>query len=212
MCWNAEVSLNTFLFSSFVLGLVMYNNLYTQYKIPELNNVWIYVFFASFIIMQLFEFFIWRNINNKFYNHIFSVAATLLLLFQPIASLMILSNITIRNTLLIIYISFTILYSIYKFNTKNIHTTISKKTHLHWHFFGSLPIEKLVWLFFLFFSLFYEKKWYGILFGIITLIVFLFYFYKDNTAGSMWCWSINGFFILLSFYLLFYLPFREQYT
>ena len=53
MCWNESVSLNTFLFSSFVLLLVMYNNYYTKYKITELDNVWIYLFLASFIFMQL---------------------------------------------------------------------------------------------------------------------------------------------------------------
>ena len=53
MCWNESVSLNTFLFSSFVLLLIIYNNYYTKYKIPELNNVWIYLFLASFISMQL---------------------------------------------------------------------------------------------------------------------------------------------------------------
>ena len=68
MCWNAEVSLNTFLFSSFVLCLIIYNNTYTQYKIKDFNNIWIYLFFVSFILMQLFEFFIWRNVDNKLYN------------------------------------------------------------------------------------------------------------------------------------------------
>ena len=29
MCWNKEVSLNTFLFSSFVFLLILYNNKYT---------------------------------------------------------------------------------------------------------------------------------------------------------------------------------------
>ena len=45
MCWNKEVSLNTFIFSIFVLLLIMYNNAYTQYKIEELNSIWVYLFF-----------------------------------------------------------------------------------------------------------------------------------------------------------------------
>ena len=101
MCWNQHVSLNTFLFSTFVLILIIYNNKYTQYKIKELNNTWMYIFLFSFILMQLIEFFIWRNLNNK-YNQIWSNIAVLLLLFQPIASVMILSNIEIRNVLLLI--------------------------------------------------------------------------------------------------------------
>ena len=82
MCWNQEVSLNTFLFSMFVLLLIIYNNKYTQYKIKELDNIWMYLFLASFIFMQLIEFFIWRNINNKFYNHLFSTMAVILLIIQ----------------------------------------------------------------------------------------------------------------------------------
>jgi len=92
MCWNESVSLNTFMFSSFILLLIIYNNLFTQYKIQELNNIWVYLFLASFIFMQLIEFFIWRNINNKFYNKLFSIIATLLLIIQPIMSIMILTN------------------------------------------------------------------------------------------------------------------------
>ena len=53
MCWNASVSLNTFLFSSFILGLIIYNNLFTKYKIQHLNNIWAYLFLSSFILMQL---------------------------------------------------------------------------------------------------------------------------------------------------------------
>ena len=42
--WNKDISLNTFLFSSFVLLLIIYNNTYTQYKINELENIWMYLF------------------------------------------------------------------------------------------------------------------------------------------------------------------------
>ena len=70
MCWNSEVSLNTFAFSTFVLGMIIYNNAYTQYKIPELNNIWVYLLLFSVISMQLVEFFVWRNIDNKYYNHL----------------------------------------------------------------------------------------------------------------------------------------------
>ena len=73
MCWNEHVSLNTFLFSSFILLLIIYNNAYTKYKIEELNNINIYIFLASIIFIQLIEFFIWRNMNNKYYNNFFSI-------------------------------------------------------------------------------------------------------------------------------------------
>ena len=135
MCWNEHVSLNTFLFSSFVLLLIIYNNLFTKYKIQELNNTFIYLFIASFVFIQLIEFFIWKNINNKFYNNIFSICATLLIIIQPIISIMIITNIKMRNLLLLFYLLLAIPFSLYKFFTKDIHTVISESGHLRWKFF-----------------------------------------------------------------------------
>ena len=210
MCWNEHVSLNTFLFSSFVLLLIIYNNEYTKYKIQELNNPYIYIFLASFIFMQLIEFFIWRNINNKVYNNIFSIFGILLILIQPVASLMILKNIQLRNLLIMIYLFFVIPFSIYKFSTKHIHSVVSKRGHLNWKFFGVNPFSFLMWLFFLLFIFFYEKIWFGIIFGVVSLLVVAVNFINDGSAGSIWCWSINLIMIYYAFYLLLYLPFLEK--
>ena len=210
MCWNETVSLNTFLFSSFVLLLIIYNNLFTKYKIQELNNNFIYLFIASFVVMQLIEFFIWKNINNKFYNKIFSIAATLLLIIQPIISIMILSNIQLRNMLISLYLLFAIPFSIYKFSTQNIHSVISKTGHLDWKFFDIAPIISLVWLFFFIFSFIYEKKWVGLIFGLGTLLITFINYSHDQTMWSMWCWSVNSIMIYYAIYLLIYLPFLEK--
>ena len=68
MCWNQYVSINTFVFSVFVLLLIMYNNKYSPYKIKELDNIYAYIFLMSFFTMQLIEFFLWRNLDNKELN------------------------------------------------------------------------------------------------------------------------------------------------
>lgn len=210
MCWNENVSLNTFLFSGFVLILIIYNNSFTKYKIPELNNKWIYLFIASFIFMQLFEFFIWRNINNAFYNNLFSIFAILLLIIQPIASIMIITNVQMRNSLLMIYLLLAIPFSIYKFSTKHIHSVISKNGHLKWLFFEVSPIIWISWLFFFLFSFVYEKKWFGLIFGLVTLLIATINYKNDNTIGSMWCWGVNSIMIYYAIYLLIYLPFLEK--
>ncbi len=208
MCWNATVSLNTFLFSNFVLLLIYYNNTYTQYKIKEFDNVWLYVLFESFILMQLIEFFIWRNLNNKFYNNVFSILANILLIFQPITSMMLLSDHTIRNTLLSSYLLLTIPFALYNFATKYIHSEKSKNGHLMWHFVDeSMMILILIWSVWLFFSLFsfvYEQKFIGgILFWAMALIFSYYNYIKDDTVGSMWCWAINLTMIYYAAYLLF---------
>jgi len=210
MCWNQHVSLNTFLFSIFVLLLIIYNNTFTQYKIKHLNNPWMYLFFASFIFMQLIEFFIWRNIDDKFYNNIFSTMAALLIVLQPVASLMLLSNVPLRNALLMIYIATAAPYFIYKISTKTMYSTVSKKGHLIWSFFNNTLLTFGWWLFFLLFSLFYERKWSGFLFGFLSMCIFYYNYAKERTFGSIWCWVINSIMIYYAAYLLIYLPFCEN--
>jgi hypothetical protein len=167
--------------------------------------------------MQLIEFFIWRNIDNKFYNHIFSTMAAALIFFQPLASLMLLSNVSLRNTLLIIYITTATPYFIYKMLTKTMHSTVSKKGHLNWGFsdlngvfFGKTLFAFVCWLFFFLFSLFYERKWSGFFFGLILLITSYYNYTNDQTVGSMWCWIVNSIMIYYAVYLLLYLPFCEK--
>jgi len=210
MCWNETVSLNTFLFSSFVLLLIIYNNAFTKYKITELNNIWIYLFIASFIFMQLVECFIWRNIHNKFYNNLFSIIGVCLLISQPIFSIMILSKTSLRNKLLFSYLLLALPYSIYKFLTKNIHSVVSKGGHLVWNFFENPPIVSFIWLFFFLFSLIYEKKWIGILFSTITLLLAYYNYKNDNSMWSLWCWMVNSAMIYYAVYLLIFLPFFEK--
>lgn len=210
MCWNESVSLNTFFFSSFVLALIIYNNSYTKYKIQELNYNWMYIFFASFIFMQLIEFFIWRNINNKFYNNIFSILGLLLLFIQPIASIMLLQNIELRNLLLASYLLVATPYSIYQFSTKHIHTVVSKLGHLKWTIFQNPSIVWVAWLFFFLFSFVYRKHWSGLLFAFITLLISFLNYKNDQTMASMWCWSVNSVMIYYAIYLLIYLPFLEK--
>jgi hypothetical protein len=210
MCWNENVSLNTFVFSMFVLLLIIYNNKYTQYKITELNNIWVYIFFTSFISIQLVEFFIWKNINNKFYNHLFSLIGALIIFIQPVCSLMILSNISLRNILLATYLIPSIPYMIYKMLTKDIYTTISKGGKLRWHFFESSPLLVIIWIFYLLFSVVYEKYIMCILLGIGLLGVTYYNYKKDESYSSMWCWFVNSIMIYYAFYLLIVLPFYEK--
>jgi len=210
MCWNENVSLNTFLFSGFILALIIYNNAFTKYKIQELNDKWVYLFFASFIFMQLIEFFIWRNINNKFYNNLFSIIATLLLLAQPLVSIMILKNVELRNSLIYSYLSIIIPFSIYKFSTNHVYSTVSKGGHLIWNFFDIPRVTWIVWLFFFLFSFAYEKNWFAIIFSLVTLLITFINYKNENTIGSMWCWAVNSIMIYYAIYLLIYLPFLEK--
>jgi hypothetical protein len=214
MCWNQTVSLNTFLFSIFVLILIVYNNAYTQYKIKELNNFWVYMFFLSFIFMQFIEYFIWRNIKSPYYNSLFSILATLLLLIQPAVSLMLLSNEKLKYNMLFVYLVLAVPFAVYRLTTKRMYSVVSPGGHLQWNFLTRHDVwyEAIlfwIWLFFFLFSFFYNKNYFAFGFGFIMLLISIWNYYQDNSVGSMWCWIVNSIFLFYAFYLLVYLPYSQ---
>ena len=214
MCWNQYVSLNTFTFSTLILILIAYNNKYTPYKIRELNNVFVYVFLMSFITMQLIEFFLWRNLKNTDINHKLSIAGGLLLMIQPIASLLMLKDEFTRKAMLTTYTIPAFAYFIYKVNTQSkFNTTVTPTGHLRWNWLNQdkNKLLGLIWFFFLYFSIFVEKQYYTA--GIITLALLAVSYYsysKEGSYGSLWCWSINSLMIYYAIKLLIVLPYKEH--
>jgi hypothetical protein len=213
MCWNKEVSLNTFLFSSFVFLLILYNNKYTFYKIPEFDRFWLRIFMVVVILMQLVEYFIWTNINNIFYNKLFTFIAMIIIFFQPITTILNITNKNTKNILLFSYLALIIPFGLLNYN-KNIYSTISNNKHLNWNLVNYenkfAKIIQLAWLFFFLFPLFYEGQQLGFLFGLLTLFIISYNYINDNTVESMWCWIVNSIMIYYAGYLLFYLPFIKK--
>jgi hypothetical protein len=213
MCWNKEVSLNTFLFSSFVFLLILYNNHYTFYKIPDFNKFWICAFMAIVILMQLVEYFIWRNIDNIFYNKLFTLLAMLVIFCQPITTIMNITNDKTRQILLFSYLALMIPFGFINYN-KNIYSTISPNKHLNWNLINHenkfVKIITLMWLFFFLFPLLYQGHQLGFLFGILTLVIIIYNYMNDDTIESMWCWIVNSIMLYYAGYLLFYLPYISK--
>lgn len=216
MCWNKEVSLNTFLFSGFILLLIIYNNKYTKYKINELNHFWMYMFLISFIIIQLIEHLIWKNFNNPFYNKLFTICAIfVILIMQPLTSLMNVNNFSLRNNLILSYLGFLSIYVINNYPNFDFYSIISKKGHLIWRFNENNniiynKIFPLIWLFFFLFSLFYNGHYSGFAIAIMTLLLAVYNYTTDKTITSMWCWLSNSIMMYYCFILIFYLPFIKK--
>jgi hypothetical protein len=162
--------------------------------------------------MQLIEYFIWVNINEPVYNKFFTIMASLLLLVQPVASGMLITNNNVRSNFLKLYLLGAIPLTIYRIMTKNINSTVSPLKHLNWNLgiFDDFVLNKitlLAWFAFFLFPLFYEGNNFGFLFGLLTLITITYNYYKDKSVGSMWCWIVNSIMVYYAGYLLFYLPF-----
>ena len=214
MCWNQYVSINTFVFGIFGLLLIAFNNKYSNYKIEFFNNAYAYIFMLSFMFMQFFEFILWRNLDNKIINNIVSILGFLLLSIQPITSLLLLNNIPLRNKLLLAYSIPTFIFVVYNILTANIHTIISPSGHLSWKwtFYNNGLIQFLIipfYLFFLFFSLLYNR-YYSSLFILLLYFMFIYYFGKDGSSGSIWCLSVNSIVLYFLLQILIVMPIMKS--
>lgn len=216
MCWNENVSLNTFIFGTATLMFIWYNNNYTQYKITVFNNLLFYFVFFSYTSMQLIEFFLWKSINtkNKIMNKIFSILGWILIrLFQPLSILLVIPKEydIMKYLLFIIYFSLLIIVHLYKYfyNPLEFKTLIDKNGHLYWKWTDLYNYEQIIFIFYIiiFFTLFLSYPIYTLFNALFLLYSFLVY---KNSFGSMWCWISNLILIYFLIKILFILPFNEK--
>jgi len=188
MCWNATVSLNTFLFSFFAVNFAYFNNII---------NIYEYLFFYSFISMQLIEYFTWKHLHNKKINRLLSQSGMLLVFMQPLFFILIPNNVkfNIKATLITLYVIFLVFLGyLIKYDYSMVK---APNGHLAWNWLNVPVFYIFIWLTFLLVILLYAKKY--ILFAINALIFLAIYYtyYKTNTWGSLWCWIANGLAVLL---------------
>lgn len=203
MCWNEHVSLNTYLFSMGMLGLMIYNNQYTPYKLGV--DIYGYFFILSFCSIQLIEYFLWRNLENKKLNYVYSAMGHLLVTIQPFASLLLLSNPLLKVQMIGLYALFV---GVVFFTHKQIFKTSVQNGHLKWSWVPMHYYVYFVWLFFVMFSFIVNQNYLAVLFALF-LFVITYYNSETGTGGSLWCWTINSSMIFYAIYLLVYLPFQE---
>ena len=219
MCWNKDVSINTFIFACFALGFIYFANTYTKYKIEYFQeHSFYYVFMFSFVVMQLIEYYLWISIETKNtkLNYWFSILGFITILLQPIfALLLITKHINLRNALLLLYllnISIYLLYS-YFFNPIEFITTRGKNNNLKWNWLFidyTTIIVLIIW--FLCFFIGFSLEDSNIINVSMILCLALFFIYtngKTQEWGSLWCFFVNISLFYFLIHILFYQPFLE---
>jgi hypothetical protein len=190
MCWNASVSLYSFLLGSISIGIGSIYGL----SLPLL------FFFSTICLMQFVEFIQWSYGSNPSINFYTSIMASILLGLQPIASILTLYPHKIIHTLLFLYIllemsSQLLLITYHKKPITDLYRMYpGTNGHLVWNWLQPnfyTIIQLCIYFVFLLLPLIISKNWSFLLFGIITLIVSLYSYLDSNTWGSMWCWIVN---------------------
>ncbi len=199
MCWNAEVSIQTFTFAvlSFIIGY--------SYGFPIKKLI----FFMVFSSMQLIEYFLWKNINNKKSNELFSKLGFLVILLEPLSSLnLIENNIILRNNLIYFYLFITILFLIFYYKKINFSTTIGKKGFLNWHWLEAFNTPSilyfLLWSILFFIGLLLSKDYFIFIFGLLTYIYSWYNYKKHDTFGTYWCSIVNILWLYVIFWVIYH--------
>ena len=213
MCWNADISLNTFIFGLFSMIFIFITNTYTKYKTHTFNNPLMYLFLGVVISMQLLEFFAWRNLKNNRINTLVSKIISIIVTAQPLLLMLLIENTNVRYCIIGLYILYTFIYRVYKSNFSPFDFHISVLNgHLKWeHMYlkGWERIHHFIYLAFYIISLLLVNDNILNLFTISSLLISFLFYYNDGTIGSMWCWLANLLFVYFIVNILFIQPFYE---
>ena len=194
MCWNASVSLNTFVFGVFASLFSYFNG--------EANIIGV-MCYLSIIIIQLIEYFVW---SKTFSNRLLSQIAFSVIFCQPILKILsIEKRPELIPCLLVAYIIFVIIVytSIIPLNTVDFSMVPGKNGHLSWKWVDCNLLIILIWYMFLSSRYLIDKIYLTLILLTIFLIVSMILYKDTQTWGSMWCWVANFtsfYFILSVFY------------
>ena len=189
MCWNAEVSLNTFILGSIaaiiaiILNVVPYTLILLVYTVS---------------LIQLMEYYTWTNINDKKIVYYLSIIGISILFLQVIIlNYNYVKNKKERNVMYILIILFTLSAILYDYINNKFTMEKAENGHLKWLWVDfPLPIL-IVGLFLWVYPPIRNNDLLTSLVIITTLSISLYNYYEYKTWGSMWCYIGNSFWLYL---------------
>jgi hypothetical protein len=196
MCWNASVSLNTYIFGLFASSFAYYNG------VIDLLG---FILYQSILLIQLIEYFIW---SKTFSNRLLSQIALFIIICQPMFNIIKIKNrpelipYILVAYILIVAIVYTFIIPL---NTVNFSSVPSKNGHLAWNWLDVNIYLILIWYIFISVRWIIDGIYSYLIIVSLLLIISIVLYRETNTWGSMWCWVCN----ILSFYLIFEVFYKD---
>jgi hypothetical protein len=181
MCWNSEVSLNTFIFSTFGALFALKNHY--DWKIV--------CFTYLFSSMQFVEYMLWNNLNNVKVNEFWSKVGFAIIMLEPYFAINIINETSLRNIFFGLYTLKIVTDIPDIINNTIFKTTVGKNKHLSWNWMSSNRSFYIPWLFFFSVPFYISKHYVSFLFILISFIITYYLYNKAKTFGTMWCWIAN---------------------
>ena len=182
MCWNPEVSMSTFLFSTTAVMLAYHQNLIT---LPFL------LFLMSFISIQLVEFFLHISRGSGLLNTVFSAAGFATIAAQPFFAIQSIkdADFAYKRELTAAYLAGIIL--LLAVLQPEFRTVAGRHGHLVWKWLRIPTSVLLIWFAALSVRFIVNKEWLLLIFIAATAAYSYNSYINDGTWGSMWCWFAN---------------------
>jgi len=208
MCYSAEVSIFTFIFASIISIFIYLRN-------KNLDRLFV-KFYMCILIIQLLEYFLWNNLNNKKNNELLTYIIRFTIAFQPFYVYLIICDIkySIIGLIFSIIILFNSNNSI-KYSKSNCYNNNIDSCKLDW----GLPLNKLgmfLWSISLLYPAYilYKKsiknnKNKKYIYKLKTVLLFIslygiyWFFYINKSNASRFCYY--GIFLIILREILIYL-------
>ena len=188
MCFNASVSLNTFIFG-FIMAIIAY---YT--KIIHNSTI---IILLSFSAIQLLEYFTWTYYNNKKINKILSYIGLIIILTQIYLLNYYLPPANISRFILILLFIILILFIIIQLPKIKFAMTRGKNKHLIWHWLDLPIIWIIIGLSFYIIPILFTRNLFIIIIYLLVLAISLYFYWNYKTWGSMWCYFSNSLWVFV---------------
>jgi len=182
MCWNTEVSLNTFLFSLFGILFAYFNNVIGGFET---------LYYFSFSSMQLLEYFTWKNLSDRKMNAFLSKVGLFLVFIQ--IPLFILHQPNVKSNIKMVLVILYLMFSLFVKSHYSIDFSMKKAVngHLAWNWLNFPAHIIIIYLSFILGLLFYEKEYLKFIIYFVVIFAIYYTYNNTNTWGSLWCWISN---------------------
>jgi len=188
MCWNAEVSLKTFMYGLCSALICTY--------LGTIPMVIIYLI-MSFTSMQLLEYFAWSYLDNKKVITYLSIIGVILIFLQLFLISYTIKNPTYRKYMLTLLLGYIILYCIFVLPTARFNMKKGVNGHLVWEWLDWSKLFIMGVLFFYIIPFVLDKSILAVIFTIVSVSYSLYNYYEYNTWGTMWCYFSNVLWVYL---------------
>lgn len=190
MCWNAEVSLNTFVFTLLGFGFGLYANK-VDWRILLMGMV--------FSTMQFVEYNLWTNLKNPTQNRFWSDIGKYVVWGEFLAGANVIPDPSYRNLFFGISSVYILIQTYLNRNKKTKLTTIGPNGHLVHNWYTDVQWFNYLMPLLLIVPFWIRGEWIWTLWITLTALITGYFYTTNGEFSSMWCYLASFFWFLVIF-------------